>query len=53
MLGIAALVAVLDAADDPMAGFVDAWTMMAVSGCVVAALALALGRVRAGAPAIA
>jgi len=53
VLGIAALVAVLDAADDPMAGFVDAWTMMAVSGCVVAALALALGRVRAGAPAIA
>jgi EmrB/QacA subfamily drug resistance transporter len=53
VLGIAALVAVLDAADDPMAGFVDAWTMMAVSGGVVAALALALGRVRAGAPAIA
>ena len=53
VLGIAALVAVLDAAEDPMAGFVDAWTMMAVSGGVVAALALALGRVRAGAPATA
>jgi EmrB/QacA subfamily drug resistance transporter len=53
VLGIAALVAVLDAADDPIAGFVDAWTLMAVSGGVVAALALALGRVRAGAPAVA
>ena len=46
VLGIAALVAMLDAAEDPMAGFVDAWTMMAVTGGVVAALALALGRVR-------
>jgi MFS family permease len=55
VLGIAALVAVLEAApvDDPLAGFVDAWTMMAVSGGVVAALALALGRVRALAPAVA
>jgi hypothetical protein len=43
----------LDAAEDPMAGFVDAWTMMAVTGGVVAALALALGRVRAVAPAVA
>ena len=53
VLGIAALVAMLDAAEDPMAGFVDAWTMMAVTGGVVAALALALGRVRAAAPAVA
>ena len=53
VLGIAALVAMLDAAEDPMAGFVDAWTTMAVTGGVVAALALALGRVRAVAPAVA
>ena len=55
VLGIAALVAVLEAApaDDPLAGFADAWTMMAVTGGVVAALALALGRVRALAPAVA
>jgi EmrB/QacA subfamily drug resistance transporter len=48
VLGIAALVAVLDAAPatDPLSGFTDAWTMMAVSGGVVAGLALALGRVR-------
>jgi EmrB/QacA subfamily drug resistance transporter len=51
VLGIAALVATLDAAPvtDPVSGFVDAWTMMAVSGGVVAALAIGLGRVRAGA----
>jgi EmrB/QacA subfamily drug resistance transporter len=55
VLGIAALVAVLEAAPvtDPMSGFVDAWTMMAVSGGVVAALAIGLGRVRALAPAVA
>ena len=55
VLGIAALVAVLEAAPpgDPLAGFVDAWTMMAVAGGVVAALAVALGRVRALAPAMA
>ena len=53
VLGIAALVAMLDAAEDPMAGFVDAWTMMAVTGGVVAVLALALGRVRAAVPAVA
>jgi EmrB/QacA subfamily drug resistance transporter len=49
VLGIALLVAVLDAAPagDPLAGFDDAWTMMAAAGGVVAALALALGRVRA------
>jgi NTE family protein len=48
VLGIAALVAVLDAAPEthPLSGFTDAWTMMAVSGGVVAGLALALGRVR-------
>jgi hypothetical protein len=52
VLGIAALVAVLDTAPpgDPLAGFVDAWTAMAVAGAVVAGLALALGRVRATAP---
>lgn len=55
VLGIAALVAVLEAAPvgDPLSGFVDAWTMMAVAGGVVAALAIALGRVRALAPAMA
>ena len=48
VLGIAALVALLDAAPptDPLSGFTAAWTMMAVSGGVVAGLALALGRVR-------
>jgi EmrB/QacA subfamily drug resistance transporter len=48
VLGIAALVAVLDAAPpgDPVAGFVDAWTMMAVTAGAVAVLALALGRIR-------
>jgi hypothetical protein len=33
--------------------FVDAWTMMAVSGGVVAVLAIGLGRVRALVPATA
>jgi hypothetical protein len=44
---------VLDAAPatDPLSGFVDAWTMMAVSGGVVAVLALGLGRVGLAAPA--
>jgi hypothetical protein len=53
VLGIAALVALLDAAPaaDPMSGFVDAWTLMAVSGGVVAVLALALGRVGVAVPA--
>jgi EmrB/QacA subfamily drug resistance transporter len=52
VLGIAALVAVLDAAPqtDPVQGFSDAWTLMAATAGVVALLALALGRVRAGAP---
>jgi EmrB/QacA subfamily drug resistance transporter len=55
VLGIAALVALLDAAPpgDPMSGFVAAWTWMAVAGGVVAALALTLGRVRALEPALA
>jgi len=53
VLGIAALVALLDAAPagDPLAGFTEAWALMAVSGGVVAVLALALGRV--GLPAVA
>ncbi len=52
VLGIAALVAVLEAAPpgDLLDGFGDAWTMMAVAGGVVAVLAVALGRVRAGVP---
>ena len=55
VVGIAALVAVLEAAPggDPLSGFVHAWTMMAVAGGVVAALAITLGRVRALAPAMA
>ena len=55
VLGIAALVAVLEAAPvgDPLSGFVNAWTMMAVSGGVVALLAIGLGRVRALVPATA
>jgi hypothetical protein len=53
VLGIAALVAVLEAAPagDPVQGFTDAWTLMAIAAGVVALLALALGRVRTGAPA--
>ena len=53
VLGIAALVAVLEAAPpgDPVEGFVDAWTLMAAAAGLVALLAVALGRVRAGAPA--
>jgi MFS family permease len=55
VLGIAALVALLDAAPatDPLSGFTAAWALMAASGGVVAALALALGRVRALVPATA
>jgi hypothetical protein len=55
VLGIAVLVAVLDSAPatDPLSGFVDSWTLMAVAGGVVAALAITLGRVRALAPAMA
>jgi EmrB/QacA subfamily drug resistance transporter len=55
VLGIAALVAVLEAAPatDPLEGFVDAWTLMAATAGVVALLAVALGRVRSGAPAAA
>jgi EmrB/QacA subfamily drug resistance transporter len=55
VLGIALLVAILEAApaDDPVAGFTDAWTLMAAAALLVALLALALGRVhvRVAAPA--
>jgi EmrB/QacA subfamily drug resistance transporter len=53
VVGIAVLVAVLEAAPagDPLSGFTDAWTLMALAGLTTAALALALGRVRASAPA--
>jgi EmrB/QacA subfamily drug resistance transporter len=53
VLGIAVLVAVLEGAPaaDPIAGFTDAWTLMAAAGGVVALLALVLGRVGAPAPA--
>jgi EmrB/QacA subfamily drug resistance transporter len=51
VLGIAILVAVLEASSDPLSGFVDAWTMMAAAAGIVAALALVLGRVHAGVPA--
>ena len=53
VVGIAVLVAVLDAAPvgDPVAGFTDAWTLMAFGGVTTAAFALALGRVRATVPA--
>jgi EmrB/QacA subfamily drug resistance transporter len=55
VVGIAVLVAVLEAAPagDPLSGFTEAWTLMAVGGLITAALALALGRVRASAPAAA
>jgi MFS family permease len=53
VVGIAVLVAVLDgaAADDPAAGFKDAWTLMAFGGLATAAIGVALGRVRASASA--
>jgi EmrB/QacA subfamily drug resistance transporter len=53
VLGIAILVAVLEAAApaDAVAGFTDAYTLMAVGGGLAALLALVLGRVRAAAPA--
>ncbi len=49
VLGIAALVALLDAAPagDPVSGFLDAYALMAAGGALAAGLALALGRVRA------
>jgi EmrB/QacA subfamily drug resistance transporter len=55
VVGIAVLVAVLEAAPagDPLSGFTEAWTLMAVGGLITVALALALGRVRASAPAAA
>jgi MFS family permease len=51
VLGIALLVAVLEGgpAGDPVEGFTDAWAMMAVAAGLVAALALALGRIGLGA----
>jgi EmrB/QacA subfamily drug resistance transporter len=51
VLGIATLVAVLEAAPPGAEGFTDAWTLMAATAGVVALLALALGRVQARAPA--
>jgi EmrB/QacA subfamily drug resistance transporter len=53
VVGIAALVALLDAAPagDPLSGFTEAWTLMAVSAGVVAVLALGRGRVELPAPA--
>jgi MFS family permease len=53
VVGIAVLVAVLEAAPagEPVQGFTDAWSLMAATAGLVALLALALGRVRAGAPA--
>jgi EmrB/QacA subfamily drug resistance transporter len=53
VLGIAILVAVLEAAapGDAVSGFTDAYTLMAIGGGLAAVLALALGRVRAAAPA--
>jgi EmrB/QacA subfamily drug resistance transporter len=55
VVGIAVLVAVLEAAPvgDPLSGFTNAWTLMALAGVTSAALGLALGRVRASAPAVA
>ena len=48
VLGIAALVALLDAApaSDPVSGFLDAYTLMAAGGTIAATFGLALGRVR-------
>jgi EmrB/QacA subfamily drug resistance transporter len=53
VLGIAVLVALLEAASptDPVGAFRDAWTLMAATAVVTAGVALALGRVRALAPA--
>ena len=51
VLGIAVLVALLEAsAADPLGAFRDGWRLMAATGVVTAAIALALGRVRALAP---
>jgi MFS family permease len=53
VLGIAILIAVLEGVSptDPVAVFADAWTLMAAAAVVVAFIALALGRFRAGEPA--
>jgi hypothetical protein len=48
VLGIAVLVALLEGSTaDPLGGFHDAWRLMAATGLVTGAIALALGRVRA------
>jgi EmrB/QacA subfamily drug resistance transporter len=49
VLGIAVLVALLEAASptDPVGTYKDAWTLMAATALLAAAIALALGRVRA------
>jgi EmrB/QacA subfamily drug resistance transporter len=56
VLGISILVALLDSSTpaDPLGPFRDAWTLMAGGAIITAAIALALGRVRAlaGEPAI-
>ena len=54
VLGIAVLVALLQDASptDPIAVFSEAWTLMAAAAVLVALIALALGRVRAGEPAV-
>jgi hypothetical protein len=54
VLGIAILVALLQnaAPTDPVGVFADAWTLMAGAGVLVALIAVALGRVRAGDPAV-
>ncbi|HZC14764.1 MAG TPA: DHA2 family efflux MFS transporter permease subunit [Thermoleophilaceae bacterium] len=53
VLGIAIVVAVLEAATpgDAIAGFTDAYTLMALAGGLTTALALILGRVRSAASA--
>jgi EmrB/QacA subfamily drug resistance transporter len=55
VLGVALLVVVLGTPDplDPVAAFKDAWTLMLAGGLISGAVAVALGRVRAGVPAAA
>jgi EmrB/QacA subfamily drug resistance transporter len=52
VLGVALLVVVLGTPDaqNPVAAFDDAWTLMLVGGLLASGIALALGRVRAVAP---
>jgi NTE family protein len=54
VLGIAILVALLQGASPahPVEVFSEAWTLMAGAAVIVALTALALGRVRAGEPAV-